>query len=132
MRQLVYVTAFWVVVIIAIRLAVCFPKSLLARVLFYRLGPVPGPRESRPAFSLRLARFYAGWVLQCVALFAFGAATLDRWPGVADSLYFLVLFLAVIPALGAIACAAALLAAVRALWFCRFEGETLAKRADAT
>jgi hypothetical protein len=132
MRQIIYCTAFWVAVVIAIRLAVCFPKSLLARILFSRHGPIPGPREARSAFSLRLARFYAGWTLQCTALFALGATALDHWPILVESLYLTVLFLVVIPVLGALACAAALLASTRALWLFWVEGGRLARQGDAT
>jgi hypothetical protein len=47
MRQLLHIAAFWVVVIVTIRVAVCFPHSLLARVFFATYGPV-GPVNSRP------------------------------------------------------------------------------------
>jgi hypothetical protein len=113
MKQLVYSAAFWVVLVIAIRLAVCFPKSLLARVLFSHHGPVAARDEPRPTFRFRRARYFAALALQCAAILALASWLRDRF---ADSLYFAVLFDAVVPVLGALAAAAALWEFGRGSW----------------
>ncbi|HTQ00522.1 MAG TPA: hypothetical protein VMN56_14445 [Casimicrobiaceae bacterium] len=113
MRQLVYSAAFWVVLVIVIRLAVCFPKSLLARVLFSHHGPVAARDEPRAAFSFRRARHFAALALQCAAILALASWLRD---GLADSLYLAVLLDAVVPVLGALAAAAALWEVGRGSW----------------
>ena len=114
MRQLVYSAAFWFALVVAIRLAVCFPRSLLARLLFSYHGPVPDRGESEWAFRFRRARFFAGFALQCALLLALGALTRDRISS--ESLYLAVLLDAVIPALACLFVAAGLVETARALW----------------
>jgi hypothetical protein len=120
MSQFVHIAAFWVVLVIAIRLAVCFPQSLLARVLFYQHGPAAIRGETKAEYLLRCAAFRASWFLQAAFLFVVGWIAL-RWDAtLADSLYFLVLWAAVIPLLGASALLGALFALGRSLWSRRF------------
>ena len=111
MAQLFHMAAFWVVVIVAIRLAVCFPRSMLARVLFYHYGPAAIRGETEADYLMRCAAFRASWFLQASLLFAAGWVALGWQPALADSLYFLVMWIAVIPTLGLGALAGALLAA---------------------
>jgi hypothetical protein len=107
MSQTIDIVLFWIVVIAAIRIVVWFPDSLPARVLFARQGPVRGRAESDADFLLRCARFHGGWFAQAALLFAAGAAAQAWNPALAESLPFIVLWAAVIPALGAFAFAAA-------------------------
>lgn len=126
MRQFVYSAAFWLVLVVAIRLAVCFPESLLARVLFSHHGPVADRTEGEPAFRFRRARFFAGFALQCALLLALGALARDRMPSLSESLYLDVLQDAVIPVLACLSAAAALVESARALWL-RHRGSTQAR-----
>lgn len=116
MPELFHIAAFWVVLVVAIRLAVCFPRSLLARFLFSRHGPLPVRGESQADYFLRCARFGAGWFAQAAGMFVAGWAALQWDASLADSLYFLVLWTAVVPVLGGVALLAALFAFGRSLW----------------
>jgi hypothetical protein len=116
MSQFLHIAAFWVVLVIAIRLAVCFPHSLLARMLFSRHGPEATPGETEAEYLLRCARFRASWFLQAASLFVAGGVAL-RWDAtLADSLFFMVMWTAVIPLLAASALLGALAALGRSLW----------------
>lgn len=120
MRELVHIAAFWVVVVVAIRVAVCFPHSLPACILFSRLGPLPLRGEPQALYLLRCARFGGSWFLQAVVLFGAGWVAL-RWDAsLADSLFFLVLWAVVVPLLGGVALVAALFARGRSVWARRF------------
>lgn len=125
MRELVHVAAFWVVVVVAVRAAVCFPDSLLARVLFSRLGPAPIRSEPPADYLVRCARFDIGWCLQTAILYAAGWVALWWDAALADSLPFLVLWKVILPLLGGCAMLAALFAFARAAWLRRF-GRTVA------
>ena len=70
MRQLFFIVAFWIVVVVAMRLAVSFPRSLLARVFFTPFGPEPSRGETRSDYLARRARFGSSWFLQSLVLFA--------------------------------------------------------------
>ena len=121
MRQFVYTAAFWLVVVVVIRLAVCFPQSLPARILFYEHGPATIRGETRAEYLLRCARVRASWFSQAALLFAAGWVAL-RWDAtLADSLFFLVLWAAVVPLLGASALLGALFALGRSLWARRLD-----------
>src|ERR1700730_7330929 len=115
MRQFFHIAAFWVVVVVAIRAAVCFPHSLLARVFFSHFGPVPMRGEAKSDYLLRCARFGGSWFMQAVFLFVLGWIALGREASLADSLYFLVLWAVIIPVLGGVALLASLWALVRLL-----------------
>lgn len=108
MRQIVYMAAFWLVVVIAIRLAVCFPRSLLARVLFSEHGPHRQPGESRARSHARAVRYRAGWLAQSVGVFAAGWIALRIAPGLGDSLAFIVFWAVIVPFLAACALAGTL------------------------
>ena len=100
MRQIFYIAGFWIVVIVAIRLAVCFPQILLARVFFAEFGPTPIRGEAKSAYLLRCARFGGSWSMQALLLFGVGWLAVAREPSLADSPYFVVLWAVVIPILG--------------------------------
>ena len=116
MSEFLHIAAFWVVLVVAIRLAVCFPQSLLARFLFSRHGPLPVRGESQADYFLRCARFCAQWFAQAAVLFVAGWVALQWDASLADSLYFLVLWTVVVPVLGGTALLAALCALGRSLW----------------
>lgn len=119
MRQLLHIAAFWLVLVVAIRLAVCFTHSLLARVLFSRHGPVRMRGEPQIGYLVRCARFHASWFAQAAFLFVAGWVAL-RWnASLSESLFFLVLLAVVIPALGCSALLAALFAFARSSWIRR-------------
>ena len=122
MRQLFHIAAFWVVVVVAIRAAVCFPHSLLARIFFSQFGPAPIRGEAKSNYLLRCARFGGSWFMQAVFLFLVGWVALDWDASLADSLYFLVLWAVTIPVLGGVALLASLWALARSLWVRRFGG----------
>ena len=116
MRQIVHIVAFWVVVIVAIRLAVCFPRSLLAHVLFSRIGPMRERDESAPHYLLRWARFGMSWFIQAALLFVAGWAALQWDASLFESLAFAVLWAVVVPLLGAGALVVSLMALARLMW----------------
>jgi hypothetical protein len=116
MRQIVHIAAFWVVVIVSIRLAVCFPRSLLARVFFSRIGPVRVRDELEADYLLRWARFGMSCFAQSALLFVSGWATLQLEATLFDSLVFAVLWVVVIPLLGVGALLVAVVALARSLW----------------
>jgi hypothetical protein len=122
MRQLFHIAAFWIIVVVAIRAAVCFPKSLIARIFFSQFGPVRIRGEAKSNYLLRCARFGGGWFMQAAFLFVVGWVALDWYAPLADSLYFLVLWAVIIPVLGGIALLASLWALARSLWVWRFGG----------
>ena len=107
MSQIVHIVLFWIVVIAAIRVAVWFPDSVPARILFARQGAERSRGESDADFLLRCARFHGGWFAQAALLFVAGAAARAWSPALAESLPFVVLWAVVIPALGTFAFAAA-------------------------
>ncbi len=123
MRQIFYIAGFWIVVIVAIRLAVRFPQSLLARLFFAPFGPVPIRGEPKSEHLLRWARFWGSWFMQALFLFAVGWLVGGWEASLAESPYYLVLWAVVIPILGGIALLASLCALVRWLWIRRFDGE---------
>ena len=126
MRQLLHIALFWAVVVVAIRAAVCFPHSMLARILFWRHGPDAIRGESESDYLLRCARYSASWFLQAVFFFVVGWVAL-RWDvSLVDSLFFLVLWAVVVPILGGVAFLAALFAFGRSIWVRRF-GRSRAK-----
>jgi hypothetical protein len=116
MRQLFYIVAFWIVVVVTIRLAVSFPRSLLARVLFTEFGPTPLRGEPKSDYLLRCARFGGSWFVQALNLFVVGWIALSWNVALADSLYFLVLWAVVIPLVGSGALLVSLCALSRCLW----------------
>jgi hypothetical protein len=131
MRQLFHIAAFWIVVVVAIRAAVCFPHSLPARIFFSEFGPVPIRGEAKIDYLLRCARFGASWFMQAAVLFVLGWVALDWHASFADSLYFLVLWAVTIPVLGGVALLASLWALARSLWIRRFGGGRSTQAAQA-
>ena len=107
---------------VTIRLAVCFPHSLLARIYFAQFGPVPIRGETKSDYLLRCVRFAGSWFMQAALLFVVGWFALGWEASLADSLYFLVLWAVVIPVLGGVALLASLWALVRLLWVRWFGG----------
>jgi hypothetical protein len=133
MHELLHIAAFWVVVVVAIRVAVCFPQSLPARILFSRLGPLPLHGEPQAHYLLRCARFGGSWFLQAVILFGVGGVALHWDASLVDSLSFLVLWAVVVPVVGGLALMAALFAFGRSLWVWRFgRGSAASGSANAT
>ena len=116
MPELLHIAAFWLVVVVIIRIAVCFPNSLLARILFSRHGPVPIRDEPKTEYLLRCARFRGSWFAQALVLFVGGLVALTSDPSLADSLSFLVLWAVVIPSLGALALLGSLFALASWFW----------------
>jgi hypothetical protein len=108
MRLLFQIVAFWLVVVIAVRVAVCFPRSLLARVLFYDLGPLRRRGEREVDFRLRRAGHSVSWFAQAALLFTAGWLLL-RWnTALVDAAPFLVLWAIIVPLIGTGALVAAL------------------------
>jgi hypothetical protein len=104
------IVVFWMVVIAAISMLRLFPDSLLARLAFARLGPLPRWGEARSRYLLRWAGFWGSWLAQCglvVALCWFLASSVSA---LAESLWFLALWSVVVPALGMIAFSSGLVA----------------------
>ena len=122
MQQLLYIVVFWIVVVVATRLATYFPDSLLARVLFMHLGPIPVRGESKAEYLLRCARFAGSWFVQALLLWVVGWLALRWEASLADSLYFLALWAVVIPLLGGVAFLVSLCALSRCLWMRLGEG----------
>jgi hypothetical protein len=122
MRQLFQIAAFWVVVVVAIRAAVCFPHSLVARIFFSQFGPVPVHGEAKSNYLLRCAGFGGSWFMQAAFLFVLGWVALDWHASLADSLYFLVLWAVIIPVLGGVALLVSLWALACSFWVRRFGG----------
>ncbi len=120
MRQLLHIAAFWLVVVVAVRLAVCFPRSLLARILFLRLGPVPLRGEARADYLVRCAGFSISWFMQAAFLLVAGWVALWWDALLSDSLVFVVLWAVVVPLLGSASLLAAFLAFARSIWLRRF------------
>ena len=120
MRQLFSIVAFWTVVVVAMRLAVSFPRSLLARVFFMPFGPEPLRGEPKSEYLLRGARFGASWFAQSLVLFAAGWIAVELHPKLADSLFFVTLWAVVIPVLGASAFAVSVCALCRCVWIRSF------------
>src|SRR4030095_2230397 len=116
MRQLFFIVAFWIVVVVAMRLAVSFPRSLLARVFFTTFGPEPIPGEAKFHYLLRCARFGGSWFAQSLVLFGAGWLAIEWQPTLADSLFFMVLWAVVIPLLGGAALTVSLCTLSRCLW----------------
>ncbi len=116
MSELLHIAAFWLVVVVIIRIAVCFPNSLLARLIFSRHGPVPLRDEPKTEYLLRCARFRGGWFAQAVILFVGGWVALTWDPSLADSLSFLVLWGIVVPSLAALALLGFLFALASWFW----------------
>jgi len=125
--ELLHIATFWAVVVLAIRLAVCFPQSLLARILFSRHGPVRARHESQADYFLRCARFAGSWSMQAGFLFIVGWAVVQWDASLLDSLYFLVLWAVVVPAVGSVALLAALFATGR--WLCVWRADRENSRA---
>ena len=126
MRQLFFIVAFWIVVVVAMRLAVSFPRSLLARAFFTPFGPQPLRGEPKSDFLLRCAQFGASWFAQSLVLFAAGWIALAWNPQLAESLFFLVLWTVVIPLLGGSSLVVSLYALCRCIWIRTF-GRTLTR-----
>src|ERR1700674_4227800 len=122
MRQLFHIAAFWVVVVVAIRAAVCFPHSLLARIFFFQFGPVLIRGEAKANYLLRCARFGGSWFMQAAFLFVIGWVGLEWHAGRAVSLYFLGLWAVIILVAGGVALLASLWALPCSLWVGRFGG----------
>ena len=128
MRQIVHLAAFWVVVIVAIRLAVCFPQSLLAQVFFSRIGPIRERDESEPHYLLRWACFGTSWFMQAALLFVVGWAALQVDASLFESLVFAVLWVVVGPLFAAGALLVVLLALARLAWVHHLNRETVTLR----
>lgn len=97
------VIVFWLIVIAAIRLLQLFPQSLPARLAFSRQGPLPLRGEARSRYRLRWAAYWGSWTLQATLVFAACRLAASWLPSLAESLWFLAFWIAVVPALGAIA-----------------------------
>jgi hypothetical protein len=112
MSFLTHVVVFWMLVIAAISILRLFPSSYTARTLFSRQGPQPRAGEPRSRYLLCWAGYWGSWVGQCVLVF--GACwVLASWrPEVVESLWFLVFWVVVVPALAAVASFAGLVALV--------------------
>ncbi|HSS70121.1 MAG TPA: hypothetical protein VLQ46_05645 [Casimicrobiaceae bacterium] len=119
MSFLTRIVVFWMIVIATISMLRLFRDTLPARLAFARLGPLPHGGEARSRYLLRWAAYWGSWVAQCALVMAACGFLGSRVAGLGESLWFLVLWAVVVPALAAIAslgCLAALLAAVKARW----------------
>jgi len=116
MGHLVDIAAFWIAVVVVIRLAVYFPRSLLARILFARVGPMPRRGESEVEYFRRWARFGASWLIQAVLVFCAGWMALQFDAELFDSLAFAVLWMVIVPLFGVGALVLAIAALARSVW----------------
>jgi hypothetical protein len=110
MSFVTHVVIFWALVIAAISLLRLFPESFTARVIFARQGPKARSGEARSRYMLRWAAYWGGWVGQCALVFAVCWLAASWRPEFTESLGFLVFWMVVVPALGAVAAFAALVA----------------------
>jgi hypothetical protein len=123
MRYFVDTMVFWVVVIVAIRVLVHFPNSVLARVAFSQQGPLPIRGEPRSEYFMRWAAFCRGWLVQGLCMFGAGWVAL-RWDvSLGDSLVFLVFWGVVVPLLGGVAFLGIVCTLAAAWWIRRFGRE---------
>jgi hypothetical protein len=109
MRLLLQIVAFWLVVVIAVRVAVCFPRTRFARILLAELGPLRIRGEREVDFRLRCARHSASWFAQAAVLFAAGWLLLRWSAGLEDSAPFVALWAITVPLIGIGALLAALI-----------------------
>lgn len=103
MSFLMRIVVFWMFVIAAISMLRLFPDSLPARLAFARLGPLPRRDESHSGYLLRWAGYWGSWVAQCALVAAACWFLSSRVPALAESLWFLALWIVVIPTLAVIA-----------------------------
>jgi hypothetical protein len=113
MSFLMRAVVFWMVVIGAIALLRLFPASLAARVVFAQQGPLPERGERRSRYLLRWAAYWGSWVAQCALVFAGCWVVAMQFPALSEALWFLVLWVAVVPVLAAVAALAGLVALAR-------------------
>jgi hypothetical protein len=123
MRYFFDIMVFWAVVIVAIRVLVHFPNSVLARVVFSQQGPLPIRGESRSGYFLRWAAFWRGWLVQALCLFGAGWVALRWEASLGDSLVFLVFWGVVVPLLGGVAFLGTVFTLAAAWWIRRFGRE---------
>jgi hypothetical protein len=103
MSFLTRIVVFWMFVIAAISMLRLFPDSLPARLAFARLGPLPRRDESRSLYLLRWAGYWGSWVAQCALVAAACWFLSSKVPALAESLWFLALWIVVVPTLAVIA-----------------------------
>ena len=123
MRYFVDIMVFWAVVIVAIRVLVHLPNSVLARVVFSQQGPLPIRGEPRSEYFLRWAAFWRGWLVQAVCMFGAGWVALRWEASLGDSLVFLVFWGVVVPLLGGVAFSGIVFTLAAAWWIRRFGRE---------
>jgi len=112
MSFLTHAVVFWMVVIGAIALLRLFPDSLPSRLVFAEQGPAPRRGDRRSRYLLRWAAYWWSWVAQCALVFAGCWLAATQVPALAGALWFLVLWLVVVPVLAAIAALAGIVVLV--------------------
>ncbi|HVO87959.1 MAG TPA: hypothetical protein VMV45_05425 [Casimicrobiaceae bacterium] len=108
MPQLLHSVAFWIAIIVAARVAVCYPHSAFSRFLLSRIAPTRSAGESRRCYRMRCASLAVGWFAQAAVLVSLGWVALRFDASLADSLYFMVMWIAVVPAVATCALLVAL------------------------
>jgi hypothetical protein len=116
MGHFINAAIFSLIVLVVISLVARYPESWPGRILFARLGPVPGRFEPRSRYFLRWAAYAADWFVQASFAFAIGWAAWRAEPSLADSLPFLVLWLVVVPLLAIASLTGSALAVAAFLW----------------
>jgi len=112
MSFVTHIVIFWVAVIAAISILRLFPESFMARLVFSRQGPGPRGGEARSRYMLRWAGYWGSWIGQCALVFAACWLAASWRPELAESLWFLVFWVVVVPVLALVAAFASLFALV--------------------
>jgi hypothetical protein len=115
MRQFVEIALFWVLVLIAICVLARFPDSWPGRILFARQGPLPIRGQPRSRYLLRWSAYAGSWFAQAMIVLGIGWEALRLDSTLADTLFFRVFWMAVVPLLAAVGLVGALLALAAAL-----------------
>jgi hypothetical protein len=130
MRQFVEIGLFWVLVLVAICVLARFPDSWPGRILFARQGPLPIRGQPRSRYLLRWSAYAAGWFAQAMFVLGIGWAALRLDSSLADTLFFRVFCMVVVPLLATAGLFGSLLALAAALWL-RYVGAERRKRRPA-
>jgi hypothetical protein len=130
MRQFIEIGLFWVLVLVAICVLARFPDSWPGRILFARQGPLPIRGQPRSRYLLRWSAYAAGWIAQAMFVLGIGWAVLRLDSSLADTLFFRVFWIVVVPLLATAGLFGSLLALAAALWL-RYVGAERRKRRPA-
>lgn len=97
-----------------------YPDSLVSRIAFTWHGPFPQHGETKSHFYRRQCVFALGWLVQFMVVWALGYICAWYWPGITESVWFLVVFAFALP----LAIGMALLGALLA-WLCSVKASVI-------